>query len=122
MDTIKATLGRLVVAEMVVEKLMGQTLPVRASYHIFKVVQALRTEVGSVNRQREAWIRELGVQEGNEITVTPDNQSTFYTRLTELYAIEAELPVAPIQLSDIDASVLSGNDLQALAPLMSINL
>ncbi len=123
--TISATLGQLADAEPALGRLASEKLPFQVSYRIAKLARAVAVETKHFHDARNALVREYGQAKSggaDEMHVTPDmpNWSDFVTKVVELAAVEATIPLWPIDLTTVEGLTISAGDLLLLGPLVTL--
>lgn len=130
---LTTTLGALAAAAPVLERMLTARVPAAVAYRFAKLARALNPEVAHFHKEREALIRELGaerdVSEAERATgassifeVKRENIPTFNERLAEVQAVEVSLDVPPLTIEDLEHVEVSGADLLALGPLVSLDV
>jgi hypothetical protein len=117
--TMNLTLGELVYAEPALDRLLDVKLPAQTAYHIAQLAKAVKAETQHFNTQREAFIRELGVPNGDQsLEVPPEHRAEFFRRMAELAAVEVSLACRPLTLHLLEAQEICGADLLRLGVLV----
>ena len=129
--SITTTLGQLVIAEPVLNRLCTLRVSAKLAYDVSKLRRVVRVETEHFRTERESLIRELGVERpptaeeaetnGGQpvMSVTPENMTAFQIRLTEIVAVPVEIVASPLMLDTLSDLLLSGDDLDMLGALVS---
>ncbi len=118
---IQTTLGALVQAEPVLARLRELRVGVKLAYHLMKLCALVQVETAHHERERAAWIRELGTATDNGVSVTPADPQwdVFVTRMTDLAALPVELAWRPLTINALAGIDLSATELAALGALVA---
>ena len=130
---IVLTLGQIIQAHPVIERLCTARVPAVSAYRFAKLARALAPEVSHFNAQREALIREYGQErEATEVEraggassiyeVKREHLATFGERMGDLAAVSAHLDVSPLTIEDLGSVEVSGADLLALGSLVALDV
>lgn len=115
---IHTTLGALANAEPALKRLAEVRLPVKAAYQLSKLIRLVGAEVPYFHQQRDVYIRELGVQVGDQFTVQADGMTEFIHRMNELSEQPVDLSINPLSLDTFGSIELSATELIVLYPLL----
>jgi hypothetical protein len=112
---MKVTLGEIVSAEKALKDIAKRAMPVKASYSVGRICRTVGKELELWYEERDKSIKELGLQQGEQITVTDANMGEYVRRLNELASVEVTLDCEPLDLSMLPATFeLSPADLMLL--------
>jgi hypothetical protein len=131
--TITATLGALVNAAPVLERLLTARVPAAVAYRLAKLARTVSPEVAHFHQQREALIREYGgereptdAERANGATsifeVGREHLATFTEKLAEVQAVEVAIDAAPLTIEELGHVDVSGSDLLTLGPLVDLDI
>jgi hypothetical protein len=122
--TITASLGALADAEPALERLAGEKLPFQTAYRVAKLKRAVAEETRHFYEQRNALVREHGqARPGggpDDVHVLPTMPSwpTFVAKVTELAAVQATIPLWPLDLTTVPGLTIAPSDVLLLEPLI----
>jgi len=114
---IKITLGQLIDARPVLDKLLKMTFSISVSYQLSRRMRVIKPELDAYDQKQNDLVKELGNPVPNEpdkvgisttildpetkvIKINP-SWSEFLKKRTELLSVEVNLEVDPIQLKDL---------------------
>ena len=133
MDTIVTTLGDLLNAEPVLKKLSLEPLPIKAAYHVAKIIRLVVPELKHFHDTRDAYIREFGAERDateQEIaqgvptrifTVTDENREAYIEKVQALADVPVEIPWKPLKSSELLNTTLSAQDLMPLLDVFVVD-
>ena len=133
MTEIRTTLGVLAGAEHALNRLATRQLPLKAAYHLTKLVKLTAEELKFFYDSRNEAVKELGTERETTpaeraagqgptvLAVTPENMPEFSKRMNELAAVEAALAWGPLDLTPLTALVISAEELAQLGPLVTFS-
>jgi hypothetical protein len=110
---ITTTLGQLVMAQEAFDRLLALKLPIKAAYHLKKLLALVRPELQHFNELRNDLIKELDC-EGKPAP------AAFQVRIAELAAMNVTLPWGPFDLAWLGDHDITAADLDALGPLVCL--
>lgn len=96
---MKTTISKILNAKAPLEKLAAKDLPVKVSYRLAKLMQALNAEIRVYDEQRIKLCKKHGVlsDDGKKYDIT--DSETFLREVTELLELEVETDVKPVTLT-----------------------
>lgn len=110
-------------AEPVLRKLAAGKLPISVSYKLLPVVEAVEEIIAEFKEERNEAVTLLGKksEEGETVTVTPENEETFKNEIQELLSADVDLPPVKISISAIEDTVdLSMAEVKQIAWLLEL--
>lgn len=110
---IKISLEELLASRAVWKRLGEATLPVKTAYWIGKRLKAVESELRDYDRHHNDLVKQYGAPvEGQpgRLQVKPECMEEFIKLVTELQAIEVDLPFEPFPLSDLEKADLTVRD------------
>lgn len=117
------TLEKIVLAEKALKSLAEVKLPIKVSYRVGKLLQAVTPELLEFNKQRDKLIVELGEKDekGANYTIQPNTPAMqeFATRLGELLPLKVEINADPISMTTLGEIDLTPGEMVALSPFLS---
>lgn len=125
------TMGALLQAEGVLERLGTERVPARVAYHLAKLTDAVRAETKHFHERRRALITELGQERpptpaeaeasggAPVIEVTAENREAFASRVNEIAEVAVSIDKWLLTIDLLDAFTLSSDDVRALGPLVT---
>lgn len=115
---MKLTNGEIFGVTQPINALMGQKFPIKTSFALWKLAQALNDALKPVNELRNSLVQKYGAKEKDNIVVKRDspNWAAFQSEYEELMAIEVEVALDPVPLPE--SAELSPVDLVALEKLV----
>ena len=112
----KITNGEIFGAYPNLEKLSGLKLPIKVSFQLAKLINAVRQPFQDVDKVRVGLIQKYGTKKDNQMVIGPESEkwSEFVTEFVELMAIEVELEFEKVILPETDETI----ETSILMPLM----
>lgn len=131
--TITITLGALVNAAPILDRMLAARVPAAVAYRFAKLARTINPEVAHFHKERERLIREYGSErpptEAERATgasgifeVQREHLVTFTEKLTEVQAVEVALDATPLTIEELGHVEVSGGDLLALGPLVDLDI
>jgi hypothetical protein len=117
---IKVTLGEIKQIEEILSKLVNESLPVKISYKLSKIIPLLNAELERFEKFRVERISKYGEadEEGNT-KVLPENVEVFVNEMNELMAESIDLDFDPISIDTLpDDTKLSAVEIHSLAKFL----
>lgn len=117
-------LGKVLPAKKAIEYLtQARGLTAVISLRLARYWRILGPELDAYERERIRLIKELGVRDGDEIRVKPENETEFQRQINAMLDEDVELTIKPFDLIDFQAANLSVADILALetAGLLTVN-
>lgn len=104
--------------------IMQTNQPPGTAFHLVDLVQAISPKIANFNKQRLAWINELGEErpggEGKHVPTNSANWPEFERRFNELMDTEVELPgIDPLPRDSFGKTDLSPGSLMAIGPFIA---
>lgn len=111
------TLGEIFTAKAPITKLMNQSLPLKASYRLSKMVDKLNEEYNRINDFQKKTMLKYGSEKDGIIQVDEDKAEDYRKEFEELLEEEIELPFDPIGIELLGTEAkLSAMEMRALNP------
>lgn len=117
---IEVTIGNVVDALPVLERLAQEKLPVRAAWRISRLILRLRPVLPAFEQARLAIFQKLGAPtvDGKGYTVPAPRTTELKAELEELLARTVEVEQEQIPVSFFDGAMVSPSDFLALGPFL----
>ena len=112
----KFTNGEIFGAYPNLEKLSELKLPVKVSFQLAKLINAVRQPYLDVDKVRVGLVQKYGTKEGSQLIMKPESEGwpEFVTEFGELMAIEVELEFEKVIIPETDELI----ETSILMPLM----
>lgn len=123
------TLAQIVRVEQTLISLSMQVVPPRFAYHLSRLLSLVQQQAKVYHTKRFEHIKALGIErdarpgESNDKTVfevTPENMPKYQELIKELEAEEVAIDRWLLTLDQLTPLQVTGNDLQALGPLVTV--
>lgn len=111
--SISVTLKEIIDCRDSLISLSQQRLNIKTGYNISKIIRFINKELEILTKIRQDIVDRLAPQGTN---VTPEINQAILTELNEALAVEVEIPVNKIDLSNISNIELSAKDIMLLDP------
>lgn len=128
---VKATLGSLERAAIVLQKCTGSEMKARTAYFLAKTMIQVSAEVDEMYKIKQKLFEKYCKRDEdgnpvldkdtNDITIDKDQYKEFESEIISLYETEVEIEVLPVSLEmldSLDGISLTPNDLVALMPFI----
>jgi hypothetical protein len=125
------TLGQLMLAENALRRLASQSLAIKPAYHVGRLLKIVQIETATFHEQRNAFIKELGVEreatpdevkttgQTKLIEVTPENAEVFAARMKDLSDIDIKISDWLLTLDLLEGVKMTAIDMVLLDPLFA---
>lgn len=97
---IKTTIKSIINAKNTIGRLAGQSLPVKVSYGIARLVTAANSELSTYDAERIKLCEKYGTLSEDKTKYDITDIEAFNRDLTELVSVETELNVNRVKLTD----------------------
>ena len=116
---MKITINQILLARDTLSRLAGQSLPVKQSYKLAKLVKAVNGEIGVYDGERIKLCEKYGKlnKDKNLYEFDGDNRGKFGVDINVLQEQEIELDIKPIDISDLE---LSAQDIISIEPFVEV--
>ena len=109
------TLGEILTAKAPLTKIMNQSLPIKASYRLSKLIDEINKEYDRINEMQKKTMLKYGSQKEDMIEVDKDKAEDFRKEFREFLEEEIELPFDPIGIELLEEAKLSAMEMRALS-------
>lgn len=102
-----------------IANLLKLELPIKTSYKLAKLSNAIQSELREFEQLRNNLIKKYGKQSGDEIKIYPTDKESFEkfsSEITELLETETEVNYTPIDIDELGSIKLSAFDMGKLLP------
>jgi len=110
---VKASLKDLWNARATLGKLAGMSFKAKTAYKLMKLIDQVNKEIEPFGKVRQELFQKYGEQEGDRVTIKPENIEIFSKELEELESQEIELKYT-VNLDEIGEAQLSPSELYDL--------
>ncbi len=115
---MELTLATIVNARQSLQNLVGQKLPAKTAFKLYKNVEKINKELEFFEKSRQDCFTRLGKDEGNGMySILPENGEQYAQEMAELLATKVEIDVAPVKIGEITVE-LSASEVMDLAFLL----
>lgn len=119
---MKVKLEKIVNGKQSLVNLLNQSLPVKTSYRLGKLVSKVERELKDFEAKRLELVKKHGDPvegDSNKIQVREGNLEEFTKELNELLDVDVDLNFEPVSLDQLADAKLSAVDLNALSDFVS---
>ena len=116
---MKTSIKQILNARETLSRLAGQTLPVKQSYRLAKLVKAVNDELSVYEGERIKLCEKYGTldKDNGVYKFEGENREKFNADINVLLSQEVELDVKPIDISNLE---LSAQDIINIEPLIEV--
>lgn len=114
------TIAQIKNAEPVLSKLMNQTLPIKTSFRITKIIESVAKDLENFEKHRVQLFDKYGeLQSDGSKTILNENVEAFTQDLTALLQETVEIPEIKFQLEDLGNIQITPGDLMFFTPWLA---
>lgn len=114
------TIAQIKNAEPVLSKLMTQTLPIKTSFRITKIIESVAKDLENFEKHRVQLFDKYGeLQPDGSKTILTENIEAFTQDLTALLQETVEIPEIKFRLEDLGDIQITPGDLMFFTPWLA---
>lgn len=117
---MKLTIAQIKNAEPVLSKLMNQSLPIKTSFRITKIIESVAKDLENFEKHRVQLFDKYGeIQDDNMKIIKPEHQEAFVTEINGLLLETVEVPDIKFSLEDLGDIMITPSELVFFTPWLT---